>query len=173
MVRIRALIRSNISHPDQQRRIGTAHPKLVAVKRKVRISPFRRHFLEMFADKWADMVAAAPVVLLTTHGLSSTSQALRLYPWPSVLSMGLSMAVPMVAWMLVRGHGWRNSAEMAAAMVVPAIPFVCLAGLHVISGTACRAYMPLSIVAMIGLMVYRRAAYSMPMSAPWRRRPQP
>ena len=88
MVRIRALTRSNISHPDQQRRIGTAHPKLVAVKRKVRISPFWRHFLNVFAVKWAGMVAAAPVVLLATHGLSSTSQALRLYPRPSVLSDG-------------------------------------------------------------------------------------
>jgi hypothetical protein len=169
MVRIRALIRSNISHPDQQRRIGTAHPKLVAVKRKVRISPFRRHFLEMFADKWADMVAAAPVVLLTTHGLSSTSQALRLYPWPSVLSMGLSMAVPMVAWMLVRGHGWRNSAEMAAAMLVPAIPFIILCSLHVLTGgTASCVYMMLSALAMLGLMAYRRDVYSMPMR--WRRR---
>jgi hypothetical protein len=52
---------------------------------------------------------------------------------------------------------------MAAAMIVPAIPFIILAGLHVISGTACRAYMPLSIVAMIGLMIYRWDMYSMPM----------
>jgi hypothetical protein len=48
-------------------------------------------------------------------------------------------------------------------MIVPAIPFIILAGLHVISGTACRAYMPLSIVAMIGLMIYRWDMYSRPM----------
>ena len=60
-------------------------------------------------------------------------------------------------------HFLLHLVEMSAAMIVPAIPFIILAGLHVISGTACRAYMPLSIVAMIGLMIYRWDMYSMPM----------
>jgi len=116
-------------------------------------------------------MAAGVGVFLAITGLSSYSQGLRLHPVPSVSAMAISMALPMAAWMLFRGHGRRNSAEMTAAMIVPAIPFVILAGLHVISGTACRAYMPLSIAAMIGLMVYRRKEYSMPMPAPWRRHP--
>ena len=52
---------------------------------------------------------------------------------------------------------------MAAAMLMPAIPFVILAGLHVIKGTGCCAYMMLSTLAMLGLMFYRRDVYSMPM----------
>jgi hypothetical protein len=33
--------------------------------------------------------------------------------------IALSMMFVMVAWMIVRGHGWRHSAEMAVAMLVP------------------------------------------------------
>jgi hypothetical protein len=172
MVRTDTPTRSNISHPDHRRQVSTAQPTSVAVRRKLRIPPFWLHFVEMFAAMWVGM-AAGVRVYLTITGLSSYAQGLRLHPVPSVSAMAISMAVPMAAWMLFRGHGWRNSAEMAAAMIVPAIPFVILAWLDVISGTACRAYMPLSIVAMIGLMVYRRKVYSMPMPAPWRRHPQP
>lgn len=106
-------------------------------------------------------------------GLSS-SEALRQYPWQSVLAMGVSMTVPMVAWVLWRGHGWRNSGEMAAAMLLPSVPFVILCSLHVLSGgPGARAYMMLSILAMLGLMFCRRDAYSMPMGPPWHRRAQP
>ena len=35
------------------------------------------------------------------------------------LFMAATMTVPMVAWMLIRGHSRRGSAEMGAAMVVP------------------------------------------------------
>ena len=88
--------------------------------------------------------------------------------------MALSMAVPMAAWMLVRGHGWRNSAEMAAAMLVPATPFIILCSLHVLGGApANRIYTVLSISAMLALMLYRRDAYSTPMPAPWHGHPRP
>jgi hypothetical protein len=164
MTRIHASARSTSSSLDQPQQVSTAHPASATVRNKARISPFWLHFAEMFAAMWVGMAVGVGVFLAIT-GLSSYSQGLRLHPVPSVSVMAISMALPMAAWMLFRGHGWRNSAEMAAAMVVPAVPFVCLAGLHVISGTACRAYMPLSIVAMLGLMVYRRDVYSMPMRA--------
>jgi hypothetical protein len=170
MVRTGTPIRSSNSGLDQ-RHIGTGHAGLATVRRRVRIPPFWLHFVEMFAAMWVGMAAGVRVFLAIT-GLSSYSQGLRLHPVPSLSAMAISMAVPMAGWMLLRGHGWRNSAEMAAAMIVPAIPFIILAGLGAISGTACRAYMPLSIVAMIGLMVYRRKVYSMPMPL-WRRHPQP
>ena len=31
----------------------------------------------------------------------------------------LFMTVPMVAWMIIRGHGWRHSWEMTGAMLAP------------------------------------------------------
>jgi hypothetical protein len=145
---------------------GTA----VAIGRRPRLLHFGLHFVEMFAAMAIGMAVGMPIYRAVT-GISSAEQY-RLYPVPSVTAMALTMALPMAGWMLLRGHGWRNSIEMAAAMIVPAIPFVILAGLGVISGTACRAYMPLSIVAMIGLMIYRWDVYSMPMRAPWRGHPR-
>jgi hypothetical protein len=138
----------------------------------VRISPFWLHFLEMFAAMMIGMMVGMRVFLAVV-GLSSTSQAGRLYPWQSVLAIAVSMTVPMVAWMMFRGHGRRNSAEMAAAMLVPAIPFIILCALDVLAGgPANRIYMVLSTLAMLGLMFYRRAVYSMPMPALLHRRPR-
>ncbi len=157
---------NNVPGLNQRRDTGTRHAILTPLRHKVRISPFWRHFLEMFAAMMIGMMAGKPVFLAIT-GLSSTAQAGRLYPWQSVLGMGLSMTVPMVAWMLFRGHGRRNSAEMAAAMLVPAVPFIILCALHVLEGSkAAGVYMVVSTLAMLGLMVYRRAVYSMPMPGP-------
>jgi hypothetical protein len=162
VVRTDTHIRNSRSSLEQHPGTGTA----VTVSRRARISHFLLHFVEMSAAMMIGMAVGMPIYRAIA-GISSAEQY-RLHPVPSVSAMALTMALPMAAWMLVRGHGWRNSAEMAAAMIVPAIPFIVLAGLHLISGTACRAYMPLSIVAMIGLMIYRWDMYSMPMRGLWR-----
>jgi hypothetical protein len=169
MARTYTPIRSNIPGLDQRQDTGTHHAIPITVRRKVRIPPFWRHFLEMFAAMWIGMAAGDPVFLAVT-GLSSTRQASHLYPAQSVSAMAVAMTLPMVAWMLLRGHGWRNSAEMAAAMLVPAIPFIILCSLHVLTGgTASCVYMMLSALAMLGLMAYRRDVYSMPMRWRWSR----
>lgn len=162
MARIHTPSKGNASGPDQRRGMQRDPQIPVTPGRTVRISAFWQHFLEMFAAMWVGMIAGTAVFLAIT-GQSSPRQAALLYPVAAVLGMAFSMTVPMVGWMLFRSHGWRNSAEMAAAMLVPAIPFVILAGLHVTKGTACCAYMALSTVAMLGLMFYRRDVYSMPM----------
>jgi hypothetical protein len=165
MARTGTPTRSNIPGLDQRRDTGTA----VSMRHRRRISHFWLHFLEMFAAMWVGMAAGAPVFLAIT-GLPSARQASHLYPAQSVLWMALSMTVPMVAWMLLRGHGWQNSAEMAAAMLVPAIPFIILCSLHVLTGgTASCVYMMLSTLAMLALMTYRRDVYSMPMRWRWSR----
>jgi hypothetical protein len=171
MARTYTPTRNNIPRLNQRRDTGTRPAILTTLRHKVRIAPFWRHFLEMFAAMMIGMMAGKPVFLAIT-GASSTAQAGRLYPWQSVLSMALSMTVPMVAWMLFRGHGRRNSAEMGAAMLVPAIPFIILCALDVLAGgTANGVYMVLSTLAMLGLMLYRRDVYSMPMPALLHRRP--
>ena len=167
MDRFHAPTKSSTSGPGQRPGTGTA----LAASRRVKISPFWQHFLEMFAAMWIGMVAGTALFLAIT-GQPSPRQAALLYPVQALVGMALSMTVPMVAWMLYRGHGWRNSAEMAAAMLVPAIPFAILAGMHVIKGTTCCAYMALSTLAMLGLMFYRRDVYSAPMRAPRRGHPR-
>lgn len=148
--------------------VGARHP-IAAVRRRIRIPPFWLHLVEMVVAMSVGMAVGLPAYLAIT-GLSSYNQGLAEQPIGALLAMSLSMALPMAAWMLVRGHGWRNSAEMAAAMIVPAIPFMVLCGLNVVGAHTGRGYMPVSILAMIALMVYRRGVYSMPMRGLWHRR---
>jgi hypothetical protein len=148
-----------VSLPEQ-REAAARHPT-PAVQHRLRISPFWRHFLEMFAAMWGGMAVGMPVYF----GITGVSSSLQ-HPAQFLVAMALSMTVPMVGWMLFRGHGWRNSTEMAAAMLVPAIPFLILGSLGAISGRASCPYMMLSTLAMLGLMFYRRDVYSKPMSGP-------
>jgi AraC family transcriptional activator FtrA len=69
------------------------------------------------------------------------------------IGMALFMAWPMVAWMRIRGHGWRHGFEMAAAMLMPWAALLILA----------KAIPPLGNVAdwgmylgMLGIMLVRR-----------------
>ena len=87
MARTYTPTRSNISGLDQRRDTGTRRAILTPLRHKVRIPPFWRHFLEMFAAMMLGMMAGKPVFLAIT-GVSSTAQAGRLYPWQSVLGMG-------------------------------------------------------------------------------------
>jgi hypothetical protein len=74
--------------------------------------------------------------------------------------MAFAMTAPMVAWMRHRHHPWNVCLEMSAAMVAPAIALCVLRIADVISGGVCGAYCGLSLVAMVGVMVYRRDYYS-------------
>ena len=62
------------------------------------------------------------------------------------------MTVPMVAWMQYRGMGWRNSYEMAAAMVLPVIPFLCFVWFGITENAMCGLYCAVTVVAMLALM---------------------
>jgi uncharacterized membrane protein len=69
---------------------------------------------------------ATSAAFLSIVGLKTWDQVTVQYPTQALLAMAAGMSVPMVAWMLVWGLGWRNAYEMAAAMVLPVIPFLCL-----------------------------------------------
>jgi uncharacterized membrane protein YfcA len=118
---------------------------------------FLRHLLEMTLAMMIGMIAGA-TVFLTAVG-TTLDQALRQYPVPFTLVMAFSMTVSMVAWMRHRGHAWKPCAEMAGAMVVPAIPLICLRLADVISGPICGLYCALTILAMVLVMLYRRSEY--------------
>jgi hypothetical protein len=51
-----------------------------------------------------------------------------------MISMAVTMTVPMVAWMRYRGHSWPANAEMAAAMIIPTIAAVGLLQTGTITG---------------------------------------
>jgi hypothetical protein len=52
---------------------------------------------------------------------------------------------------------------MAAAMVLPVIPLLCLVWFGITRSAQCGGYCALTVVAMVALMRYRRREYSMQM----------
>ena len=118
---------------------------------------FARHLVEMFLAMMAGMMVGA--FLFATAIGTTVSEARREHAVAWVIVMAIDMTVPMVAVMLYRGHSRRSAGEMAAAMIVPALPIVACQLSHVVSDEIGRAYMPASMLAMIALIVYRRNEY--------------
>ena len=70
--------------------------------------------------------------------------------------MGVTMTLPMIPWMLARGHALRPTAEMAAAMIVPAAGAVALFATGLVEGVA--MLMTIEHVAMFAAMFLVMAA---------------
>ena len=135
----------------------TEAPSSVQVGRR-RVSPFWRHFLQMLAAMMVGMMATG-AVFLSVVGLKTWDEVLVQYPTQALLAMAVGMTVPMVAWMEFRGMGRRNSYEMAAVMVLPVVPCLLMVWFGVTDSAPCGAYCAVTILAMLGLMRYRRAEY--------------
>lgn len=131
--------------------IGRQSPSGAGVRR------FLRHLLEMSLAMMVGMVVSA-AIFLTAVGMTA-AQAMRVHAVLFVVLQAVGMTVVMVGWMRRRGHSWRSSREMAAAMVVPAAPLVGLRLLDLISGPICGAYCVITFAAMVGVMLYRRGDY--------------
>src|SRR5215218_8192956 len=78
------------------------------------------------------------------------------------LGMATTMTVPMVGWMLHRGHRWRANAEMSASMFVPtfAVIGVLWAGLLTDIGVLVIVEHVAMLMAMAGVMLLRPAEYT-------------
>jgi hypothetical protein len=126
------------------------------------LSHFWRHYLQMLAVMAAGMIATG-AIFVAIVGLKSWDQVTAQYPNQALLAMAPGMTIPMVAWMLYRGMGRRNTYEMTAAMVLPVTPFLCLLWFDVTKSAQCGAYCLVTVVAMYALMRYRRTEYSMQM----------
>jgi hypothetical protein len=129
---------------------------------KHHLSPFWRHFLQMLGVMMVGMIGSG-AVLLAFVGLKTWDEVTTQYGTQALIVMAVGMTVPMTAWMLHRGMGWKNSYEMAAVMVIPVIPFLCLVWFGVTQSAQCGPYCAVSILAMLALMFYRRPEYSSPM----------
>jgi hypothetical protein len=116
----------------------------------------------MLAAMAAGMLATG-TSFLAIVGLKTWDEVTLQYPTQALLAMAAGMSIPMVAWMLHRGMGGRNAAEMTAAMILPVIPFLCLVWFGITTNAWCGPYCAATIVAMLALMRYRRSTYSMAM----------
>jgi cytochrome bd-type quinol oxidase subunit 2 len=118
---------------------------------------FFRHLSEMALAMMVGMIASA-ALFLSAVGMTA-DEALRRHAVLFVVVQAFGMTVVMVAWMRHRGHVWRSCLEMAVAMVLPAVPLICLRLLDVISGPICSVYCVSTVVAMVVVMLYRRSDY--------------
>jgi len=118
---------------------------------------FIRHYLEMVAVMFAGM----GIFFWPTDALFS-ALAIGDDTLVMLLSMGVSMTVPMVAWMLVRGHGWRLSLEMGAAMVIPIAGVIVLLVTSVVDDGGMLMVLEhlVMLPAMLVAMLLRRDEYS-------------
>src|SRR5919198_5661057 len=96
---------------------------------------FLRHLLEMTVAMMIGMVGSA-AIFVTALG-TTVDGALRRHAVAFVFVQALGMTIPMVAWMRHRRHSWRACSEMAAAMVAPAIPLICLRVTGTVAGSVC------------------------------------
>jgi hypothetical protein len=162
VVKGRASIEERFSGGDPDELAGEPLVGVPERHRKRWLPPFWRHFVEMLAAMAVGMFVAAAIFVFITNAKTWDEVTSR-FPTQALLAMAAGMTVPMVGWMLFRGMGWKNSYEMAAAMVLPVIPFLCLVWFGVTKSAQCGGYCALTVVAMLGLMFCRRSEYSMQM----------
>jgi hypothetical protein len=80
-----------------------------------------------------------------------------------IVVMAACMTIGMVAWMAFRGHGWRPTTEMSAAMLVPFLVLLPLlwAGLIGVAAVSGIGHV-LMLPAMAGVMLLRPSEYMLP-----------
>ena len=128
-------------------RIPLARPATAALS----VGRFVLHFVEM----WLAMLAGM-LVFMAVPGVMALPALLH------QLGMAVAMTVPMVAWMRIRGHGWRHGLEMAAGMLIPWAAVLVLVGLGAATvlpwlAHAANAAM---LLGMLGVMLLRPHHYA-------------
>jgi|SRR5215472_7489836 len=128
---------------------ATITPKPTLARQTLR---FLRHFGEMMLA----MLLGMGVFDLVTGTIS-----IPVGPEVSALAMAVSMTVPMVAWMRIRKHAWRLSAEMAGAMIVPTVLMIGGSRLGLLPPTSVMLFMHLLMLpAMLAVMLPRWHDYT-------------
>ena len=132
-------------------------------KRKLasKVGRFLLHLLEMLLAMQVGMV----IFHLLENQIPTTSSLAPVADNGTVLHnvvMDIFMTVPMLAWMILRGHGWRHSLEMGVAMLAPVavINLLCSLGAVEYLPWLAGASGPAMNLGMLAAMLYRRNHYS-------------
>jgi hypothetical protein len=114
---------------------------------------FALHYLEMVVVMFAGMAVLGAAVALVTD-VTGTG--------PMLVEMGITMTVPMVAWMRIRGHAWQPCLEMGASMVLPTFGTLALLGAGIVEGAGALMVILHAVMlpAMLVAMLLRRDEYS-------------
>jgi hypothetical protein len=124
---------------------------------------FIRHYVEMLVAMFLGMAALGTPALLALGAAGVSSAELRSdAPAALLLGMGVTMTVPMVAWMRYRGHGWPASNEMAASMLIPTAGVIGLLGAGIVDdvGALLMFEHVVMLPSMLVAMLLRREEYS-------------
>ena len=124
---------------------------------------FIRHYFEMLAAMFLGMAVLGTPALFALGAAGVSSAELRSdAPAVLLLGMGITMTVPMVAWMRYRGHAWPASNEMAASMLIPTAAVIGLLGSGLILdvGTLLAIEHLVMLPSMLVAMLLRREEYS-------------
>ncbi len=119
---------------------------------------FWKHYVEMVVVMFIGMGVLALPVRWASDGLGFDGGDTG----GMLIRMGISMTLPMIPWMRWRGHGWRPTMEMVAAMVIPTIAAVALfvAGVSTDAGILMSIEHVAMLLAMLGVMAARPEEYS-------------
>jgi hypothetical protein len=120
---------------------------------------FLLHYVAMVAAMFIGMFTLSKPAdwLFSALGASTSSQ----HPAMMLFSMGITMTVPMVAWMRFRRHAWRPTNEMAASMLIPTFAAMALVGAGVMKGGPAMVVEHVVMLAgMLIAMLIRRDEYS-------------
>jgi len=124
---------------------------------------FVRHYVEMLVAMVLGMVVlGTPATLALSAAGTSMSELHNDLPALMLFGMAVTMTIPMVAWMRYRGHGWPASAEMSAAMFIPAFGVIALlwGGLVEDIGALMLIEHVVMLPSMLVAMLRRREEYS-------------
>ena len=124
---------------------------------------FIRHYVEMAAAMFLGMAIlgvhagwAMGAMGIDWNAITDDAPALMF------VGMATTMTVPMVAWMMYRGHGRRANSEMAAAMFVPTFAVIGLLWADLLTdlGALMLIEHVAMLLAMAGAMLLRPAEYT-------------
>jgi hypothetical protein len=127
--------------------------------RGVKVGRFVLRLLEMLIAMQVGMgVFHLMLGLIRTY---SSSRALESGTTLHAIVMTVFMTIPMAAWMIIRGHGWRHCIEMIIAMIAPVafIGLLCQLGVDQYLPWLAGLSTPLMFLGMIFAMLYRRDHY--------------
>jgi flagellar biosynthetic protein FliP len=123
------------------------------------MSPAAKHFLRHYGEMVLAMFLGMAILGLPVDWVMSSAGADS--DAFMFLGMATTMTVPMVGWMIYRGHGWRANAEMSASMFVPTFAVIGLltAGLLTDIGVLMVVEHVVMLLAMAGVMLLRPEEY--------------
>ena len=122
-----------------------------------------RHYLEMVVAMFVGMAVLGVPAGWALGALGSGWHELSdEAPAAMFLLMATTMTIPMVGWMLHRGHGARAAIEMSASMYAPTFGAIALLGMEAITdiGALMVVEHVAMLAAMLGVMLARPAEYA-------------